>query len=435
MRRDANDYDTFISYRRDHGSELAQLVYRDLFQRGFEVFLDVRKMKSDDTFDNSLLRAIEASRCFLLVVTPGCFDRCSSEADWLRQEIRHALQSRKQILQLRTENAAYPRCDELPPDIREITRWHCFHYSNHHCDESLDKIRLQLQALGHNPFLDEFQIFAPSISSVEAVDAAAKSAFRDDGIAEYELIDLVGSYYICLQIPGTIFHRPCGWRLVYRHRKRKNLLEINVRDSRVPSFPNLPVPSERLEPGWITYFATRTYPDHEHALLMIDEEGRVRISTVYGGPPDSIGEVWPNERCVPIARILIGGGPADSVQEYIESASPISFGITQVKRADLDMNPFHGSLAAIGEFRVSAERAIQLARQRGARGMVPGSERVGGPGVIRLNSCWPDEVDPPSAGRVFWEIPYRIGIRPVRIDADDGRVLALNDEFKYSTEW
>ena len=41
-------YDIFISYRRDGGDTLAQLIYDRLTDRGYSVFLDIESLRSGE---------------------------------------------------------------------------------------------------------------------------------------------------------------------------------------------------------------------------------------------------------------------------------------------------------------------------------------------------------------------------------------------------
>jgi hypothetical protein len=69
-------YDLFISYRREGGGDLAHLLRIALERRGSRVFLDVRELRAGP-FDVALLRHIESTPNFVVLLTPGCLDRCA----------------------------------------------------------------------------------------------------------------------------------------------------------------------------------------------------------------------------------------------------------------------------------------------------------------------------------------------------------------------
>ena len=88
--------DIFISYRRDTGSKEAALLNEKLKGRGIRPFLDRHRIHSEDFF-NSILRHIDASPNFLMVLTPGYFVN-RGEDDWVRKEIEHAVSKGKKII-------------------------------------------------------------------------------------------------------------------------------------------------------------------------------------------------------------------------------------------------------------------------------------------------------------------------------------------------
>ena len=88
--------DIFISYRRDTGSREAALLNEKLKVRGVRPFLDKHRIHSEDFF-NSIVRHIDASPNFLMVLTPGYFVN-RGEDDWVRKEIEHAVSQKKRII-------------------------------------------------------------------------------------------------------------------------------------------------------------------------------------------------------------------------------------------------------------------------------------------------------------------------------------------------
>jgi len=132
-------YDVYISYRRSTGSALAQLVRTALTKRGYRVFMDVREL-SAGPFDAALKKSIETAENFVVLLTPGCLDRCADEKDWFRQEITLALNSKRNIVPLKTEDFQFPPVKDLPKAAALLTRHHCVTYVHEHSDASLDKL-------------------------------------------------------------------------------------------------------------------------------------------------------------------------------------------------------------------------------------------------------------------------------------------------------
>lgn len=109
-------YDVFISYRREGGEHVAGRLRESLVERGYRVFLDVETLRSGD-FNEELLRIIESTPNFIVICSPGCFDRCSYENDWVRRELRHALKH-SLVIPVIVRGFEFP--ESLPPDIYAV---------------------------------------------------------------------------------------------------------------------------------------------------------------------------------------------------------------------------------------------------------------------------------------------------------------------------
>lgn len=135
----------FLSYRRQGGSERAQLLEVLLQMRGHEVFLDRQSLSNPDGyFDTQILRAIEAMDNFLLILSPGALDRCADEGDWVRREICHALRCGANIIPVMLEGFRWP--EEMPMEIQAIRRCHAHSYYDEYRDACIDRICSNLKA-------------------------------------------------------------------------------------------------------------------------------------------------------------------------------------------------------------------------------------------------------------------------------------------------
>ena len=117
--------DIFISYRRANGAQLASLLKVHLELQKLSVFLDVSGLEAGK-FDASLLQHIQQSRNFLLVCTPGSFDRCRGDdemKDWIHKEVACALDSGCNIIPVIDSSFTMPEPDELPATMRNITKY------------------------------------------------------------------------------------------------------------------------------------------------------------------------------------------------------------------------------------------------------------------------------------------------------------------------
>ncbi len=121
----------FISYRRDGGSEVAQVFKEFLEGQGFRVFLDVEGL-THGRFDAQILAQIEGHAHLLLVCSPGCLDRCADESDWIRKEVSHALKLGRNIVPVTLPGFDWPTPTDLPEEIRDLQRHNAFSYVHEH---------------------------------------------------------------------------------------------------------------------------------------------------------------------------------------------------------------------------------------------------------------------------------------------------------------
>ncbi len=115
----------FISYRREGGDVTAKLICEALKNLNYTVFYDFDSI-SGGYFDSRILDAIKGCDDFVLVLPPHSLDRCVNEDDWVRQEIRHALLHKKNIVPILLPGFEFPK--NMPSDIAEITRFNGVHF-------------------------------------------------------------------------------------------------------------------------------------------------------------------------------------------------------------------------------------------------------------------------------------------------------------------
>jgi len=133
-------YDAFISYRRDGGSHLAQLIRTSLqYARGLNVYVDVNELRSGE-FDRELLTKIEAAPNFIVILSPGSLERCRNDGDWLRREIVHALMHGKNVIPVLLKGFVMPPADELPEDMRRLSLMQGVAYDDLFTEESIRRI-------------------------------------------------------------------------------------------------------------------------------------------------------------------------------------------------------------------------------------------------------------------------------------------------------
>ena len=92
-----NNYQIFISYRRNGSDAHARVFYEKLKEIGFSVFLDFESLFSGG-FEANILSAIDSCEDFILLLPKDGLERCVSEEDLLRKEIRQAIAGKKNII-------------------------------------------------------------------------------------------------------------------------------------------------------------------------------------------------------------------------------------------------------------------------------------------------------------------------------------------------
>lgn len=101
----------FISYRRAN-VYIARAVYADLVAHGYDVFLDYESAEAG-AFGQVILHQIAARAHFILILTPSALEPCLEPDDWLRREIEHAIEQKRNIVPLMFEGF----------DFRDVARY------------------------------------------------------------------------------------------------------------------------------------------------------------------------------------------------------------------------------------------------------------------------------------------------------------------------
>ncbi|VDK37673.1 unnamed protein product [Taenia asiatica] len=135
-----NRIDFFISYRRSNGTHLASLVKTLLQLRNYRVFLDIERLKGG-RFEHKLMDSIKRSDNFILVLTEGALDRCSTDGsiDWVRREINCALENNCHIIPL-SDRFDWGNVDTLPEDICAITKFNSVQWTPELEEGCIDRI-------------------------------------------------------------------------------------------------------------------------------------------------------------------------------------------------------------------------------------------------------------------------------------------------------
>lgn len=107
-------YDVFISYRRT-SFDAANVIASRLKADGYRVFFDIEAMRSG-LFNEQLYSVIDECDDFILVLSPDALTRCHDQEDWVRKEVLHAMEKKKNIIPIMLSGFQWP---EIMPDKME----------------------------------------------------------------------------------------------------------------------------------------------------------------------------------------------------------------------------------------------------------------------------------------------------------------------------
>ena len=135
-----NQYDIFISYRREGGYDTAQLLYDRLTQMCYRVSFDLETLRGGK-FNTQLYKRIEQCSDVLVIMSRDSLNfRENPEDDWFRLEIAHALKHKKNIVPVFLRDFKFPQKGDLPPDIADLVDYQGVTASQEHFDSVLQRI-------------------------------------------------------------------------------------------------------------------------------------------------------------------------------------------------------------------------------------------------------------------------------------------------------
>ena len=140
-----DNYQIFISYRRNGSDAHARVFYDRLKDKGFSVFLDFESLFSGG-FEGNILKAIDGCTDFILLLPKNGLDRCSDEDDLMRKEIREALNNNKNIIPVFINGFTMPDKKDLPDDIAMLVYANGIECSMEYFNAVFDKVYRNLDS-------------------------------------------------------------------------------------------------------------------------------------------------------------------------------------------------------------------------------------------------------------------------------------------------
>lgn len=186
-------YDVFISYRRDGGYQTAKHLYDLLRLEGYDVSFDLDTLRNGD-FDSQLLSRIDECTDFILILSPGAFDRSiqpdfDRNKDWMRIELARALEKNLNVIPIMLPGFdEFP--DNLPDDIKDVTRKNGPKHSMEYFDEFYN--RLKTRFMLSRPISEERKVLKQQSTTDSSKPAPVKPTDDKKTQAWKERTDKIG---------------------------------------------------------------------------------------------------------------------------------------------------------------------------------------------------------------------------------------------------
>lgn len=124
-----NTANIFISYRRDDGMDISARIYESLCREFGKktVFRDIESITPGMEFNSRIENKILESKYFLPIITKnwnpisGDSFKLFNEDDWIRKELRIAINNYKTIIPALTQGCRHLTAQEIPEDISLIS--------------------------------------------------------------------------------------------------------------------------------------------------------------------------------------------------------------------------------------------------------------------------------------------------------------------------
>lgn len=176
----------YISYRRKPSAILAQLIARDLKEKGIAVYLDTDRAETSGLFPTRLMSAIESSDVFLCLLGEGTFD-----SEWVLREIEHAQKLGKPMIPVFQESYQNITLEKSPtPSVRALLEQdgvRIFDIKNVYISASIEQLAKMVENLANAPKVDQKSSRLPTPPPLSIDNLSGQT------IGAYELQNLLGA--------------------------------------------------------------------------------------------------------------------------------------------------------------------------------------------------------------------------------------------------
>ena len=173
----------FISYRRNVSAFVARSIFMDLREHGYDVFMDVESIDSG-TFDTIILNQIAARAHFLIILTPGSAERLDEPGDWLRREIEHAIDLKRNIVPVLANDFKFGNYKRyFTGRLSKLPRYNALTVPYDFFDAAMDKLRTRFLRMPvavtiHQPPPHEHPIIERKIEKAANMPASTETQLK-----------------------------------------------------------------------------------------------------------------------------------------------------------------------------------------------------------------------------------------------------------------
>ena len=181
----------FVSYRRKSWGFTYRLAEALEQRLTADIFVDFEGI-DEDNFEQSILRNLQECNLVLLIVTEHTFaDRIHKDDDWVRREIRTALEYNIPLVLVAVDGLFPP--SGLPQDIQDVARKQGIEFYPQYFSAAVERLAKFVVTLGASEFRTRQPVTAPIIEDEETITGGAS---LDEALDLLEIGDFAQAVFL-----------------------------------------------------------------------------------------------------------------------------------------------------------------------------------------------------------------------------------------------